>query len=121
MKKAVTYRRTLGAKTLIGDPVVDRTGADIGKIEELMIDVATGRVAYAVLSFGGFLGFHDKLFAIPWAQLVVDEARKRFVMDVSKETLETAPGFDKDHWPDLGDLEYANGVYKHYGATPYWS
>jgi sporulation protein YlmC with PRC-barrel domain len=121
MQKPTSYRRTLGAKTLTNDPVVDREGRDIGRIEELMIDVATGRVAYAVLSFGGFLGIGDKLFAIPWSQLVVDESRKRFVMDVSKETLKTAPGFDKDHWPDLGDLEYANGIYRHYGATPYWS
>jgi sporulation protein YlmC with PRC-barrel domain len=121
MKKPTNYRRTLGAKSLVGDPVVDRAGNDIGRIEELMIDVATGRVAYAVLSFGGFLGVGDKLFAIPWSQLVVDEGRKRFVMDVAKETLKSAPGFDKDHWPDLGDLEYANGIYRHYGATPYWS
>jgi sporulation protein YlmC with PRC-barrel domain len=120
MKKPVHYRRTLGARTLIGDPVVDRTGRDIGRIEELMIDVATGRVAYAVLSFGGILGIGDKLFALPWSQLVVDEARKRFVVDVSRETLENAPGFDKHHWPDLGDLDYANGIYKHYGATPHW-
>jgi sporulation protein YlmC with PRC-barrel domain len=121
MTRSMQYRRTLGARTLIGDPVVDREGNDIGRIEELMIDVATGRVAYAVLSFGGFLGIRDKLFAIPWSQLVVDEARKRFVIDAAKDTLKTAPGFDKDHWPDLGDLEYANGIYRHYGAPPYWS
>jgi sporulation protein YlmC with PRC-barrel domain len=121
MKKMTNYRRTLGARTLVGDPVVDREGQAIGRIEELMVDVATGRVAYAVLSFGGFLGIGDKLFAIPWSQLVVDESRKRFVIDVAKDTLKTAPGFDKDHWPDLGDLEYASGIYRHYGATPYWS
>ena len=114
------YRRTLGARTLTGDPVVDQAGNSIGSIEELMIDVVTGRVAYAVLSFGGFLGIGDKLFALPWTSLTVDETNKRFVANVSKETLEGAPGFDKDRWPDLSDPVYAAGIYRHYGAQPYW-
>ena len=84
------------------------------------IDVTTGRVAYAVLSFGGFMGIGNKLFALPWSVLTVDEAKKRFVVNVTKETLDTMPGFDKDHWPDLNDLEYATGVYRQWGATPYW-
>ena len=116
-----TYRRTLSASSLEGDKVVDRTGRDAGRIEELMIDVASGRVAYVVLSFGGLLGLGDKLFALPWSALTIDEANRRFVCDVTREQLEAAPGFDKDHWPDLGDLDYATGVYRHYGASPYWS
>jgi hypothetical protein len=51
----------------------------------------------------------------------VDEEKKRFVCNVSKETLEKMPGFDKDHWPDLNDLEYATGVYRQWGPTPYWT
>src|SRR5262245_52884790 len=99
------FRRTLGAMTLIRDRVVNLAGEDIGKIEELMIDVTTGRVAYAVLSFGGFLGFGTKLFALPWSALTVDEAHKRFVCNVTKESLERMPGFDKDRWRALTDLE----------------
>ena len=118
---AKTFRRTLSARGLITDRVVDVTGEDVGKIEDLMIDVLNGQVAYAVLSFGGFLGFGDKLFAIPWSRLSVDESNRRFVVNVTKETLERAPGFDKDHWPDLDDLDYANGIYQHYGAMPYWT
>ena len=121
MKKPVTYRRTLGARTLIGDPVVDRTGKDIGRIEELMVDVTTGRVAYAVLSFGGFMGIGNKLFALPWSAVTVDEGKQRFVVNVTRETLDQMPGFDKERWPDLGDLEYATGVYRQWGATPYWT
>lgn len=116
-----TFRRTLGATTLIHDKVVNLNGQDVGKIEELMIDVTTGRVAYAVLSFGGFLGFGAKLFALPWSALTVDEAKKRFVVNVNREVLERMPGFDKEHWPDLNDLEYATGVYRQWGATPYWT
>ena len=115
------FRRTLGATTLVGDRVVNIAGQDIGRIEELMIDVTTGRVAYAVLSFGGFLGIGNKLFALPWSAVTVDEGKKRFVVNVTRESLEKMPGFDKDRWPDLNDLEYATGVYHHWGATPHWT
>ena len=114
------FRRTMSATSLTGDKVVNTSGENLGKIEDLMIDVFNGRVVYAVLSFGGFLGIGDKLFAIPWSSLTLDEANKRFILDVPKNVLETAPGFDKDKWPDLGDLEYANRIYTHYGATQYW-
>jgi sporulation protein YlmC with PRC-barrel domain len=115
------FRRTLGASTLHGDKVVNLEGQDIGKIEELMIDVVSGRVAYAVLSFGGLLGMGSKLFALPWSTLTIDETKKRFVVNVNKQTLEHMQGFDKEHWPDLGDLDYAQGVYRQWGATPYWT
>jgi sporulation protein YlmC with PRC-barrel domain len=115
------FRRTLGASTLQGDKVVNLEGQDIGKIEELMIDVVSGRVAYAVLSFGGLLGMGSKLFALPWSTLTIDETKKRFVANVNKQTLEQMQGFDKEHWPDLGDLDYAQGVYRQWGATPYWT
>jgi sporulation protein YlmC with PRC-barrel domain len=111
------FRRTLGASTLIHDKVVNLSGDDIGCIEELMIDVTTGRVAYAVLSFGGFLGFHNKLFALPWSALTVDEAKKCFVVNVTRDALANMRGFDKAHWPDLNDLEHATGVYHQWSAV----
>src|SRR5664279_5550018 len=89
----------MDAKTLTGDGVVNAAGEDLGKIEAIMLDVASGRVAYAVLSFGGFLGMGSKLFAIPWGALKLDSSNSRFVFDVSKENLENAEGFDKDDWP----------------------
>jgi sporulation protein YlmC with PRC-barrel domain len=113
------FRRTLGATTLIHDKVVNLSGEDIGRIEELMVDVTTGRIAYAVLSFGGFLGIGNKLFALPWSALTVDEAKRCFVVNVTREALDKIPGFDKGHWPDLNDLEYATGVYHQWGAAPY--
>ena len=115
------FRRTLGASTLRHDRVVNLEGQEIGHIEELMIDVTTGRVAYAVMAFGGFLGLGGKLFALPWSALTVDEAKRRFVVNVTRESLAKMPGFDKRHWPDLNDLEYATGVYRQWGATPYWT
>ena len=117
----MTFRRTLGARTLTHDRVTNLSGEDIGRVEELMIDVITGRVAYAVLSFGAVMGFGGKLFAMPWSAVTVDEDKQRFLVDVSKAALEKMPGFDKEHWPDLSDLDYANGVYRQWGVTPYWA
>jgi sporulation protein YlmC with PRC-barrel domain len=117
----INFRRTLGASTLTHDRVVNLAGEDIGRVEELMIDVITGRVAYAVLSFGGIMGFGSKLFAMPWSALTVDEGKQRFLANVTKEALDKMPGFDKGHWPDLSDLDYANGVYRQWGVTPYWA
>src|SRR5450755_2912586 len=118
-----TMERTptvLAADTLTGDKVVNLQKEDLGKIEHLMIDLESGRIAYAVLSFGGFLGMGDKLFAIPWSALKVDTVEHRFILNVDKELLQRAPGFDKEHWPDMADLNWAKGVFKFYGTKPYW-
>lgn len=112
--------RVLAADTLTGDKVVNFQKEDLGKIEHLMIDLETGRIAYAVLSFGGFLGMGDKLFAIPWSALALDTVEKRFILNVDKELLKRAPGFDKDHWPNMADHGWRTKVYTFYGAKPYW-
>lgn len=113
-------RRVLSASTLKGDKVVNHQGEDLGDIEDLMIDLEGGRVAYAVLSFGGFLGMGDKLFAIPWDALTVDTANKRLVLSVDKELLKQAPGFDKNNWPDMTDPAWGAELYTYYGYKPYW-
>jgi len=79
----------------------------------------SGRVGYAVLSFGGFLGMGEKLFGVPWNALKLDTQNKRFVLDVTKDRLEDAPGFDKDHWPDMADQSWAQGIHSYYGTEPY--
>ncbi|HWM88957.1 MAG TPA: PRC-barrel domain-containing protein [Kofleriaceae bacterium] len=110
----------MSATSLSGDKVVNTRNENLGKIEDIMLDVANGRIAYAVLSFGGFLGMGDKLFAIPWTAMKLDEEQKVFVLDVDKEMLDSAPGFDKNNWPDLSSEEYARSIYSHYGQS-YWS
>ena len=112
------YRRVLSASTLEGDSVRNSAGEDLGKVDEIMIDIPTGRIAYAVISFGGILRMGNKLFAIPWSSLKLDEDEKCFILDVDRERLETAPGFDKDNWPDLADPNFRSG-FTHYGAVPY--
>jgi len=113
-------RRVVSADTLVGNMVVNPQNEDLGTIENLMIDLDSGRVVYAVLSFGGFLGMGDKLFAIPWSALTVDSVEKRFVLDVDKKKLEDAPGFDKDNWPNMADRTWGAQVTTYYGARPYW-
>jgi sporulation protein YlmC with PRC-barrel domain len=112
---------TLSTSTITGDAVVNSQGEDLGKIEDLVLDVAEGRVAYAVLSFGGFLGMGDKLFALPWQSLQLDSDNHRFILDVPKKRLEYAPGFDKDHWPNMADRTWGATVHEFYGSRPYWA
>jgi sporulation protein YlmC with PRC-barrel domain len=114
------YRRVLSASTLAGDRVRNSAGEDLGKIEEIMLDISTGRIAYAVLSFGGFLGMGDKLFAVPWDALTLDEREHEFILNVDKKQLEDAPGFDKDNWPDMANPAWGSQVYNYYGSKPYW-
>jgi hypothetical protein len=104
----------------VGDRVRNSKGEDLGKIEEIMIDLPTGRVAYAVLSFGGFIGIGDKLFAVPWSALQVDEGKQELVLDIDRKVLESAPGFDKNDWPDMADPSFEASIHAHYGSTPYW-
>jgi hypothetical protein len=120
MTTTTTTRNTLSATTIIGDPVKNRMREDLGKIEDLMIDLSSGRVAYAVLSFGGFLGMGNKLFAVPFKAMTVDTADHAFVLDVPKERLKEAPGFDKDNWPDVSDAGYRSQVYSFYNVKPDW-
>ena len=110
----------MGADTLLGNDVYNKDGESLGDIKESMIDLASGKVAYAVLSFGGVLGLGDKLLAVPWAAMALDTVNKRFTLDVPQATLSDAPGFDKDRWPSMSDATWASGVHKFYG-TPYRS
>lgn len=113
---------TLSATTMIGDDVKNAQGEKLGNLEEIMLDVASGQVAYAVLSFGGFLGIGDKLFAVPWSAMTLDTDDEAFVLDVDKERLKNAPGFDKDHWPETPgeDDTWLVAVYDYYERDPYW-
>lgn len=112
--------RLMTASTLEGNRVVNRQGETLGEITEIMLDVPRGRIAYAVMSAGGFLGVGDKLFALPFSALTLDTDRKCFILDAAKEKIESAPGFDKDRWPDSADLTWQRDVHGHYGRTPYW-
>lgn len=105
----------MGAKTLLGEDVVSMREENLGDIKEIMLDMRTGKVAYAVLAFGGLLGLGEKLFAVPWQALRLDTTNKRFILNVEKDQLANAPGFDKDNWPDMADQSWVQQVNSFYG------
>ncbi|HEX3035202.1 MAG TPA: PRC-barrel domain-containing protein [Thermodesulfobacteriota bacterium] len=104
------------ASSLTGMSVRNVAGEELGTIRELMIDVSEGRIAYAVLSFDSFWGFGDKLFAIPWRALMLKPQEKIFVLDVEKEELKDAPGFNKDNWPDSANPRWDTEIRSYWEA-----
>lgn len=115
----VTATRAFRASTLTGMKVYNTAGDEVGTVNELVINVEKGKVEYVALSVGGFLGIGDKLFAVPWRlmSLKFDEDKTYFVVDVSKETLQRAEGFDQDHWPNVADPNWADSIERHYGLN----
>lgn len=114
-------RSTLSATTLIGDDIRNREGETVGTLKEIMLDHESGRIAYAVLSVGGFLGMGERLFAVPWNSLDLDASNHALIFDVDKDRLSKAPGFDPDNWPDMSDRTWGEEVHEFYGTQPYWS
>jgi len=110
----------MGADTLMGNDVYNHKEEDLGDIKEIMLDMRSGKVAYAVLSFGGFLGMGEKLFAVPWNALTLDTANNRFILSMEKDHLNDAPGFDKDSWPSMADPTWVAGLHSYYGTKPYY-
>jgi sporulation protein YlmC with PRC-barrel domain len=107
--------QVLKASDIIGMKVEDTEGKKLGSIRDLVLD-DDGEVQYAVLDFGGILGIGDKYFAVPWDALQRSEDNRRLSLDVSKKDLKQAPGFDKEHWPDLSDQQAQITIYEFYGV-----
>lgn len=104
----------LSATTITGDDVCNMQDENLGKIQDVMLDIADGRIRYAVLASGGFLGMGDRLFAIPWKALKQDKENKRFILDIDADRLKNAPGFDKDEWPNMADASWSSTVDSYY-------
>ena len=105
----------LSATSTIGTTVRNRQGETLGDIKDLVLDFSTGRVRYAVLDFGGFLGIGDKYFAVPLEAFRTDTESEKLVLDVDKARLENAPGFDKTDWPTTANDTFDQSVYEFYG------
>ena len=112
----------LAVKTtnIVGTKVVNRKNEDLGKVEEVVIDVFNGRIAYLVLSFGGFLGLGEKLYAVPWKALHYDTETRVYVLNLTKEQIERAPGFEKETWPEFTDERWNRNVHDYYELPPFW-
>ncbi|WP_269501396.1 PRC-barrel domain-containing protein [Burkholderia sp. IMCC1007] len=110
----------MAAGTLKDDHVLTMDGDDIGKVTHIMLDVRSGRIAYAVVSSGGFLGIGDKLLAVPWNVLTLDTERRCFVLPLPTERVREAPGFDQGNWPTMADPVWGEALHAYYGSAPYW-
>ena len=113
----IEFEKVLRAQKIAGILVMNPERDDIGKIEDVVIDLESGEIAYAVLHFHTW--FQDKLFAVPWRELSLthDEDGRYFILDTTREILKSAPGFDADDWPDVASDEWREEVDAHYGKS----
>ena len=117
------YLHVLSATTILNNKVMNPEEEELGTVKELMIDPNEGRIVYAVLSLGGYLGLvDDKLFPVPWEALNFDVDKCAFILDADTEKLKDAPGFEREQWPENADHEpgWFVDVYGHYGYWPDW-
>ena len=114
--QVMEHEAFLPTTTIKGSKVINVSEEHLGMLEEMMIDPEKGKIAYAVLSFGGFLGIGNKLFAIPWEVLELN--RGEYILRIDKSVLEKMEGFDKEEWSLTRD-ELAK-VYAHFGIQSYW-
>ena len=100
--------------------VTNLEGEDLGQVENFLLDMLEGRIAFLVVAFGGILGLTDKWFAIPWEIAAWSPQDRKFVVNMPRGILEKASGLDKRKWPQAVDLSWLTACYEHYGCAPYW-
>ncbi|MFW5693378.1 MAG: PRC-barrel domain-containing protein [Thermoguttaceae bacterium] len=117
--EAAAQRLAVRASELIGMDVYNSEGDALGSVYDIVIDPRSGRVRYAALSYGGFLGFGDKLVAVPWEAFTVQSIQARgeyqLVLNATEEQIKGASGFDQDKWPNFAEPELAEELDAHYG------
>jgi hypothetical protein len=116
----MTTTNVKAKEQVIDKDVRNAANEDLGSIKEVVIDKTSGRVAYAVLESDTFLGLGGKLFALPWSALNYNTNDKCFIVNIDKEKLKNAPGFDKGHWPEANNREFISTISTYYGTKPYW-
>ncbi|HEX3408353.1 MAG TPA: PRC-barrel domain-containing protein [Caulobacteraceae bacterium] len=99
-----------------GTPVFNRAGEKLGSIHNLMVNKKTGKVEYAVLSFGGVLGMGTDYYPLPWESLTYDTAQNGYLVDIDKETLKSGPHYSASAEPSY-DRAFGQSVYGHYGLN----
>jgi hypothetical protein len=120
LEKRETYR-LIAADKVEGTPVKNSRGDSLGSIERVMLDKQSGKVAYAIMSFGGFLGIGESRHPLPWSVLHYDTSLDAYRVDIDKEKLKGAPTFMPDDEVDWADETWARGVHDYYGVRPYWT
>lgn len=111
----------ISAEKVDGTAVYNGAGERLGDVHDVMIDKQSGRVAYAILSFGGFLGIGEKYHPLPWNALKYDTELGGYVVNLTRDQLEGGPVFDDTDEPTWGDRDYEKRVHDYYGISPYWT
>ena len=107
----------ISSEDVEGTEVYGSGDKHIGEVDHLMIDKVSGRVAYAVISFGGFLGLGHSHYPVPWGALKYDTSLGGFRTNITEQQLKDAPAFSDDTW---GDRDWETRTHKHYNAPTYW-
>ncbi|MET0259175.1 MAG: PRC-barrel domain-containing protein [Methylobacterium sp.] len=113
-------RALIASDRVIGTDVRRPDGGKVGRIERLMLDKTSGRVAYVVMSFGGFLGLGEDYYTLPWAVLTFDPAIEAYVVDITEEQLRKAPARSPEGGDPADEREWEEHVHRYYNAAPYW-
>jgi sporulation protein YlmC with PRC-barrel domain len=119
MAKATVHpgHQLISSEDVEGTNVYGTGGKKIGEVDHLLIDKVSGRVAYAVISFGGLLGLGHSHYPVPWSALKYDTKLGGYVTGITKQQLRDAPAFSGDAW---GNRNVETRIHKHYGASYYW-
>lgn len=113
-------RTLIASDRVVGAEVRRPDGGKVGRIERLMLDKVSGRVAYVVMSFGGFLGLGEDYFTLPWAVLTFDPELDAYIVDITEEQLRNAPARSPEGGDPNDEREWEEHVHRYYNAAPYW-
>lgn len=118
--RSIEKPRVVAADDLAKAKLHSPSGEEMGSVSELVVDPATGRVAYAVVELGGFLGLGQRNFPVPWSLVQATPNGDGYVLNVPKERLTAAPQFTNSNRPDMSDRQWAMALHTYYGVQPYW-
>ena len=107
----------ISADKVQGTNLYSRDGDDLGEVESIMIDKPTGKVAYAVVAFGGFLGIGQQRRALPWSVLHYDTRQNGYVIDAGNDVIRATPAINENY----GDRTWGSKLHEHFGVPPYWN
>ena len=110
----------ISAGKVQGTPVYNTDGESLGELYDVMIDKRSGQIAYALMSFGGFLGIGERYHPLPWNTLKYDTGQEGYVVGIPKEVLQNGPSVGAGEEPAWSDTKYADALHQHYGAIPAW-
>ena len=108
------WQRQHRASKILGTDVHDMKGEKIGSVRDIVIDPKTGSIDYAVVSVGGIMGVGSKYFAVPWKAMRLTDNAKNYALNVDREVLKAASGFDKERWPDMANQDWAHDVERYW-------